>query len=181
VLAEGVLVTDQEITVLGKVATAFGIKGWIKVYSFTDPVSNILDYPIWLLNINGEWRKFEVEAGQTQSKGIVAKLQGIADRDAALALSQTEIAVYTSQLPEPDDDEFYWFQLEGLKVVNTQGQLLGKVKELFDSGGGNQVMKLTNCEGSIDQLQRLIPYVDTIVLDVDLETKVIQVEWEADY
>jgi 16S rRNA processing protein RimM len=179
--AEGALVTDQEITILGKISTAFGIKGWVKVYSFTDPVSNILDYPVWLLSINGAWRTFEVEASQTQSKGIVVKLKGIADRDAALALSQTEIAVYTSQLPEPDDDEFYWFQLEGLKVVNTQGQLLGKVKELFDSGGGNQVMKLTNCEGSIDQLQRLIPYVDTIVLDVDLETKVIQVEWEADY
>ena len=175
------MATSQEITILGKVTTAFGIKGWVKVYSFTDPMTNILDYPRWLLNINGEWRAFELETGQAQSKGLVAKLKGVSDRDAALALSQTEIAIYTSEMPEPEDDEYYWFQLEGLKVFNTKDQLLGEVKELFDSGGGNQVLKLKSCEGSIDKQQRMIPYVDAIVLDVDLEEGVIQVEWEADY
>ncbi len=173
--------TTQEVTILGKVTTAFGIKGWVKVYSFTDPMTNILDYPTWLLNVNGEWRKFELETGHTQSKGLVAKIKGVNDRDAALALSQTEIAVYTSELPEPEEDEHYWFQLEGLKVVNTHGQLLGEVKELFDSGGGNQVVAVKSCEGSIDKQKRLIPFVDAIVLDVDLDAGQIQVEWEADY
>lgn len=172
---------DQELTILGKVTTAFGIKGWVKVYSYTDPMTNILNYPNWLLHIGGEWRAFRVNDSQLQTKGLAVALEGINDRDAALALSQVEIAVPTSELPELEDDEYYWFQLQGLKVVNTHGDWLGQVKELLDSGGGNQVMVVSACEGSIDRQQRLIPYAETIVLEVDTEQGEILVDWEADF
>ncbi|MBM97337.1 MAG: ribosome maturation factor RimM [Oceanospirillaceae bacterium] len=176
-------VSDQEldVTVLGKVTTAFGIKGWVKVYSFTDPMVNILEYPSWLLKCDGRWRTFKVLDGQQQGKGLVARLQGVSDRDAALALSQVEIGIPTAELPEPDEDEHYWFQLIGLKVKNTEGELLGQVKELFESGGGNQVMTLTGCEGSIDQQKRMIPYVGAIVLEVDLDKGELLVDWQADF
>ena len=175
------MVTTEDITVLGKVSTAFGIKGWVKVYSYTDPITNILDYERWLIKVGGEWRPYQVEDGQTQGKGLTAKLKGVSDRDMALALSQLEIGVPTSELPEPAENEHYWFQLEGLKVVNTHGQWLGRVKELFESGGGNLVMVVAACEGSLDRQERLLPYVDAIVLDVDLDKGEIQVEWDSDF
>lgn len=171
----------QDITILGKVSTAFGIKGWVKVYSYTDPLANILNYPTWLLKIGGEWKAFRVKDSQLHTKGLAVALEGINDRDAALALSQVEIAVPTSELPELDDDEYYWFQLQGLKVVNTRGEWLGQVKELLDSGGGNQVLVVDACEGSIDRQQRLIPYAETIVLEVDTDKGEILVDWEADF
>lgn len=172
---------EQELTILGKITTAFGIKGWVKVYSYTEPTSNILDYPLWLLRINNQWQEFKVLDGQIHTKGLAVYLEGIADRDAALALSKAEIAVPTSELPELEEDEHYWFQLQGLKVVNTEGEWLGQVKELLNSGGGNQVLSIKDCEGSIDEQQRLIPYVEPIVLEVDLEKGEILVDWQADY
>lgn len=170
-----------ELTILGKISTAFGIKGWVRVLSYTDPITNILDYPVWQLNINGQWQTFKVKQSQLQAKGLVVLLEGINDRDAALALAHTEIAVYTDELPELEEDEHYWFQLIGLNVKNTQGEWLGQVTELLDSGGGNQVMVVEGCEGSIDNQQRLIPYVGAIVLEVNDDSGEIIVDWQADF
>ena len=134
---------QQDIRVLGKITTAFGIKGWVKVYSYTEPMTNILEYPIWHIRKNGQWQEFKVLQGKPQGKGLVASLQGITDRDLALSLHQCEVGVPEEALPELEEDEHYWFQLIGLKVVNTEGVVLGQVKELFDSGGGNQVLTVT--------------------------------------
>ncbi len=172
---------EQELSVLGKVSTAFGIKGWLKVHSYTDPDTNILDYPVWHLKIGEQWKKFKVKDSQIHNKGLAVALEGIQDRDAALALSQVLIAVPSSELPKLEDNEYYWFQLISLRVVNTQGELLGQVAELLDSGGGNQVMRVASCAGSIDQQERLIPFVDAIVLEVSLEQKTLLVDWQADY
>lgn len=172
---------EQEVTILGKVTTAFGIKGWVKVHSYTDPMGNILEFPAWLLNINGQWKSYKLRDSRPHGKGLAVALEGIFDRDQALALSQIEIGVPTSDLPELEEDEHYWFQLEGLKVFHTDGQLLGQVKELFDSGGGNQVMVVNSCESSIDSRQRMIPYVDEMVLEIDLDSGEIQVDWDPDF
>jgi 16S rRNA processing protein RimM len=174
-------VTTNDIRVLGKVSTAFGVKGWVKVYSYTDPMTNILDYPLWHIRLNNEWRTYKVKQGKPQGKGLVAWLDGVDDRDMALALSQCDIGVPGSELPELEENEHYWFQLQGLTVVNTDGVQLGQVKELFDSGGGNQVLVVMPAPGSVDQRERLLPYVEQIVLTVDLESKEIQVDWDPDY
>ena len=174
-------VDRQELTVLGKISTAFGIKGWVKVYSYTEPMTNILDYPVWLLNVNGQWQEFKVTNSQLHTKGLAVSLAGIHDRDAAFALAHSEIAVPTSDLPELEENEHYWFQLIGLNVKNTEGEWLGQVAKLLNSGGGNQVLVIKGCEGSIDQQQRLIPYVGAIVLQVDLESNTILVDWQADF
>ena len=172
---------DGNIHVLGKVTTAFGIKGWVKVYSYTDPATNILDYKAWYIHQNGEWKLFKVKQGKLQGKGLAAALEGVTDRDQALALSQCDIGIPESELPEPEEDEHYWFQLEGLNVVTTQDQLLGQVKELFDSGGGNQVLTIKPCEGSIDKRSRMMTYVSEYILEVDLDAGVIQVDWDPDF
>jgi 16S rRNA processing protein RimM len=174
-------VNDQDVTIVGKITTAFGIKGWVKVYSFTEPMKNILNYKRWLLKVNGQWKAYQLRDGKPQGKGLVAALQGVDDRDEALALSQVEIAIPSDELPQLENDEFYWFQLEGLKVVTLNGQLLGKVSHLFNSGAPHDVLTVKGCEGSVDQQERLIPYVEQTVKNVDLEAGEIQVDWEADY
>ena len=173
--------TDKDVTIIGKVTTAFGVKGWVKIYSFTDPMKNVLNYKRWLLKLNGQWQPYQLRDGKPQGKGLVAAFQGIQDRDQALALSQAEIAIPSDELPKLENDEFYWFQLEGLKVVNQNDQLLGKVNHLFNTGAPHDVLSVKGYEGSIDQQERLIPYVDTVVLKVDLEAGEVQVDWEADF
>ena len=90
---------NEDIRVLGKITTAFGIKGWVKVYSYTDPMTNLLEYPIWHIHVDGQWKEYKVLQGKPQGKGLVASLNGINDRDLALALSQSEIGVPESQYP----------------------------------------------------------------------------------
>ena len=171
----------EDIRVLGKITTAFGIKGWVKVHSYTDPMTNLLEYPIWHVHVDGQWKEIKVLQGKPQGKGLVASLQGIDDRDLALALSQSEIGVPESQLPELEEDEHYWFQLISLKVVNTEGVLLGQVKEVYDSGGGNEVLAIQPCEGSVDKQQRLVPFVEQYILEVDLDEELVQVDWDPDF
>jgi 16S rRNA processing protein RimM len=175
------MISDSDVTIVGKVSTAFGIKGWVKVYSFTDPMKGILDYKNWLLKVKGQWLPYKVKEGKPQGKGIVAKFEGINDRDLALALSQIEIAVLSSDLPQLAEDEFYWSQLVGLNVVNKNGELLGKIDQLFNSGAPHDVLSVKGCEGSLDQQDRLIPYVDAVVGEIDLDAGVMQVDWEADF
>ena len=119
---------SENIRVLGKISTAFGIKGWVKVYSYTQPMTNILEYPVWHIRKDNRWQEFKVLQGKPQGKGLVASLQGITDRDLALSLHQCEVGVPEEALPELEEDEHYWFQLIGLKVVNTEGVVLGQVK-----------------------------------------------------
>jgi 16S rRNA processing protein RimM len=178
---QSTLISDSDVTIIGKVTTAFGIKGWVKVYSFTDPMKGILNYKNWLLKVKGQWQPYKVKEGKPQGKGIVAKFEGINDRDLALALGQVEIAVRTSDLPQLAQDEFYWSQLIGLNVVNKNDELLGKIDSLFNSGAPHDVMSVKGCEGSLDQQERLIPYVDQVVGEVDLDAGVMQVGWEADF
>lgn len=178
---QSTLISDSDVTIIGKVTTAFGIKGWVKVYSFTDPMKGILSYKNWLLKVKGQWQPYKVKEGKPQGKGIVAKFEGINDRDLALALSQVEIAVRTSDLPQLAQDEFYWSQLIGLNVVNKNDELLGKIDQLFNSGAPHDVMSVKGCEGSLDQQERLIPYVDAVVEKVDLDAGEIRVDWEADF
>lgn len=169
------------MVVLGKLSGAFGVKGWLKVHSFTDPESGIFDYPLWQINTSQGWQSFKVEAHRFHHKQAVVLLEGVADRDQAMLLGRAEIGVPKDALPELEDDQFYLFELEGLDVINLHGEHLGKVERLFDSGGGNQVLSLMPCAESVDEQKRLIPYVPNFILEVDLQAQMIKVDWEADY
>ena len=166
--------------VLGQVHGLFGVKGWIKVYSYTRPVEAILDYDRWWIGRADDARPFQVLAGRTQGKTLVAQLGDehgtpLADRDAAVALLGQDIAVERSALPEPEAGEFYWVDLVGLTVVNTYDVELGQVTAMMETGA-NDVLVVTG------DRERLIPLVaDIIVLDVDFDAKRIHVDWDADF
>lgn len=165
----------DKLVTLGRIVGVYGIKGWVKVLSFTAPRENILGYDSWILAQDGAVRRFGVEDGRRQGKGVVAKLRGIDDRDAADALAGAEINVPRAALPPCEAGEYYWTDLEGLVVQNLMGVRLGVVDHLLETGA-HDVLVLRG-DG-----QRLIPFASPeVVRRVDLEAGVIVVDWEADF
>ncbi|MFQ6005282.1 MAG: ribosome maturation factor RimM [Woeseia sp.] len=160
--------------VLGRIAEVFGVKGWVKVISHTEPREAILEYRNWFLKRGDTWQARVVEDGKLRGRSLIAKLEGVDDRDAAIELMKADIAVSRDAMPETKAGEYYWADLEGLKVIHRNGMALGQVNYLMATGA-NDVLVVSG-----DQ-ERLIPFVmDEVILDVDLVKGVISVDWEWD-
>jgi len=160
---------------LGRVSGVFGVKGWLKVQSYTEPRDNVARFDVWTLRMNGADRAFEVEDGQGHAGGVVAKLRGLDDRDLAREWVGAEIVVEREQLPALAANEFYWTDLEGLEVRTTAGEVLGRVDHLLATGA-HDVLVL----GGATEI--LIPFVvGSVVKQVDLGSRVIVVDWSPDY
>ena len=169
------------LLILGKIVSVHGIRGAVKVYSHTQPLDNVLNYPVWTLRKGQQQRQVSVIAGRLQGRILVVQLKGLRDRDEALELVDWEICVPQSELPELSEDEYYWHQLEGLQVVTLEGQLLGRIDHLLETGS-NDVMVVKPCAGSIDQRERLLPYLpDMYVKHIDLTEAVMQVDWDPEF
>ncbi|NVK21146.1 MAG: ribosome maturation factor RimM [Kangiellaceae bacterium] len=168
---------DFEPIVIGKINGASGIKGWVKVFSNTDPRENILNYKPWFLKLNGQWQEVTITNGREQGKTIVAHIKGVDERNLAETYIGAEIAINKSQLPVLDEGDYYWSDLIGLKVVNLSEQELGQVKKLMETGANDVLVVKT---ASKEEL--LIPYVlDYSIIKVDLTAGQITVDWELDY
>ena len=166
---------DERRILLGRVLGAFGVRGELKIQSFTDPESAILRYQPWTLSQAGIEREFEGAKGRVTAKGVIATFPGVEDRDVAQALAGTEIWAPRSRLPKAKPGEYYWVDLEGLEVFNREGIALGRVSHLFDTGS-NQVMVLSG------ERERLIPFIEgDFVLGVDFDAGRIDVDWDADF
>lgn len=167
--------SETDFVIVGKITSSFGIRGWVKVHSFTEPLTNILDYTPWYLKQGDQWLVYQVQEGRIHGKGLVAHLKGIDDRNQADLLRGQEIAIHREQLPEPETGEYYWIDLVGCQVQNLEGEDLGAVAEMMETGA-NDVLVVRG------ERERLIPYVmDEIVKDVDLQQKLIRVDWPADF
>ena len=161
--------------IVGEVVGLYGVRGWVKLHSFTDPRTNLLEFGEVELGKGGEWRPTRIEEGKPHGKGLIGRFEGIGDRDEAATLMGSEIAVRRAQLPETAEEEFYWIDLIGLEVVNEAGETLGTVDRLIETGA-NDVLVLGG------QRERLIPYVKgTVVKKVDRSGGRIVVDWEKDY
>lgn len=156
---------------VGRVVGLFGVDGWVKVYSHTRPREAILRYRPWQLEIHGVTRTLDVADGRRQGKGVVARVAGCNTRDDAAALVGAEIAISASQLPATGGREYYWAELEGLRVVNLAGEELGRVGHLFETGA-NDVLVVRGGR------ERLIPFGPGIIQNVDFEAGVITVDWD---
>ncbi|WP_455211497.1 ribosome maturation factor RimM [Kaarinaea lacus] len=169
--------------VVGKISSPYGIKGWVKVFSFTDPVENILQYQPWFIKQKGIWKTVAVEQGRLHGKAVVAHFETINDRDGAEQLKGCEIAIMRQQLPAAEPGEYYWIDLIGLQVINQQGIVLGVVDHLMETGA-NDVLVVRDKEQSDKHggQERLIPFVlNEFIKSVDLESKTIHVDWDADF
>lgn len=164
------------MVIMGRVASAHGIRGWVKVQPFTEYLDSLLDYDIWWLGQEqGPWRKVKVEQCEVHSKTLAALLADCPDRNAAERLKGQLIAVPRSELPEHDEDEYYWADLIGMSVVNEAGERLGSVDKLLETGA-NDVLVVRGDKGEI-----LIPFVDAVVKQVDETSRTIRVDWSTDY
>ena len=160
----------------GYIAGVFGVKGWVKVFSHTDPRENILRYSPWLIEKNHQRTELKVLAGRRHGNNVVAELDSISDRDTALALTGAQIYIHKQQLPKPADGEYYWADLIGLRVENVEGVALGVVDHLLETGANDVLVVI---EG---ETQRLIPFLlQHTVKQIDLENRSMQVDWDPDF
>ncbi|MEH6575923.1 MAG: ribosome maturation factor RimM [Amphritea sp.] len=173
--------TSENITIVGRITTIYGVKGWVKIYSHTEPMESILDYSPWLLKLNGQWQPVKISDGKKHGKGLVAKLVGVDDREIARQYCGMDIAIEKSLLPELENGDFYWSQLEKLDVLTESGEKLGKVSHLIATGS-NDVLVVKGNADSIDRKERLIPYLpDQVVKEINLEEGTIRVDWDPEF
>ncbi|OED43977.1 16S rRNA processing protein RimM [Endozoicomonas sp. (ex Bugula neritina AB1)] len=175
----------EKRTTLGHISAVYGVKGWLKIHSNTSPIENILDYDHWILDRDGQLMTVEIDQSRRHGKGLVAHIVGCDDRELARTYCGYQITIPTDQLPEPDDDEVYWHQLETLNVYsrNNAGDniLLGKISHLMETGA-NDVMVITPSKGSVDRRERLVPWlIDQVVLEVNPEKGFIRVDWDPEF
>ncbi len=162
----------HKLVTLGRVSGLFGVKGWLKVHSYTDPRESIVGFETWVLRSGNDEQTVELEDGRKQGRTVAAKLKAIDDRDQARALVGAEIAVERDALAPCEPGEYYWTDLEGSTVVTAEGDTLGRLDYVFETGG-HDVMVV---EGD---RQRLIPFVqEKVVREVRLEQGVIVVDWD---
>jgi 16S rRNA processing protein RimM len=163
-----------DLVIMGRVIGPRGIKGWIKIKTFTEFPDSLADFESWWLNQGGSWRLHAVEESELVHLGFSAKLQGCEDRNAAELLRGMEIALPRSALPM-DADSIYWVDLIGLSVANEAGESLGTVDSLMETGA-NDVLVVKQ-----DGKEQLIPYTERTVVSVDLAAKRIVVDWQKDW
>jgi 16S rRNA processing protein RimM len=159
---------------MGRISAPFGVKGWVKVEPNTAAARNLLSYKTWWLEERGDWREIAVAEARVHGRAVIAKLEGCYDRDAAAAWRGRTIAVPRTALPETKSGEYYWADLIGLEVVNESAQALGRVTGILQTGS-NDVLVVAG------ERERLIPFIATVVRDVNLPAGVVRVEWDADY
>lgn len=160
--------------ILGKISGPFGTRGWFKVLSYTRPRASIFQYSQWLIGQTGAWHEHVLVDFREQGSLLTASLDAVRDRDAAMLLANSDIAILRSQLPPAEQREFYWADLHGMTVINRLGEDLGTVTALFETGA-NDVLQVQGAK------KRLIPFVlQTYILDVDLGKRIIVVDWHQD-
>jgi 16S rRNA processing protein RimM len=160
----------------GEISGVFGIKGLVKVFSFTDPRENILAYSPWILQKNNQTREVKIVGGQRHGNNVVAELDGISDRDAALALIGWKILIRKQQLPETKPGEYYWADLVGLNVKTKKGVSLGKVDNLLETGANDVLVVLDG------EIERLIPFLQQqTIMHIDLDAGLMIVDWDPDF
>jgi len=164
------------MVIMGRVASAHGLRGWVKIQPFTEHIDSLLDYRTWWIgHEHGPWREVEVKQCEVHNKTLAAQLPDCPDRTAAEKLKGLLVAVPRNSLPEQDEGEYYWSDLIGLAVVNEAGITLGTVANLLETGA-NDVLSVRGDGGEI-----LIPFVASVIKQVDVKNKTIRVDWSADY
>ena len=165
----------DELLSVGKVSGIFGVRGWIKVFSYTEIRENILTYSPWILRKGKESKEVIVVDGRRHGKTVVACLQGLDDRDDAADLNGWEILIRSEQLPKARKDEYYWTDLVGLHVKNIDGTDFGVVKQMLETGANDVVV-------AVGDRERLIPFLqEQTIIDIDLSAGEMLVDWDPEF
>ncbi len=175
----------SEKVILGRITGVYGVKGWVKVFSHTEPMEAIVDYSPWLIRAenknNADWSKVKLKAGKRHAKTVVVKLENCNDREAAMVYVGNEIAIELHQLEAlKEANEYYWRDLIGLRVINQQQIVLGVVKSLLETGANDVLVVVSEVDG--ETVERLIPWtLDIAIISVDMKQQIIEVDWDAEF
>ena len=176
--------TNSNLVNVGRITAVFGIKGWVKIHSYTDPQENLFEYHPWFLKTAHGVKEIEIDEAKPHGDSFVAHIVGVDDRDLAMEFTAADIAIERNLLPELDTGEYYWSQLEGLAVFTQFSgtrQRLGVVSKLFETGANDVLVVAADAE-SIDQRERLIPYVpEQFVISVDIKAREMIVDWDPEF
>lgn len=165
--------------VLGKVGAVYGIKGWLKIHSFTEETDAILDYFPWSLKLGNKTQTVEITDWRKHNKGLIVKVGNINDRDEAQTLVGSEILTSENSLPDLPEGEFYWRDLIGMSVITNQGYDLGVVSDMMETGANDVLVVKANLNDGFNKKERLIPYLfEEVVESVSIENKQICVDWD---
>ncbi len=206
------------MVVMGRIVAPYGVFGWLKIVPDTEAFDGLFDYDNWWLGKGDDWREMVVETAKVHNDVIVVKLKGIDDRDAALACKGKQIAVPRAQLPEAEENEYYWSDLIGLRVKNLQDIDFGLIIDVFETGANDVIVvqpdvakpdaikpeaqkqevsseasikvvslsdkaphKKSKADAKEKPQERLLPFTDAVVLEVDIKAKTMLVDWDADF
>lgn len=170
---------SDEFILVGKIGASYGIKGWFKINAYTEVPEGIFDYSPWRVSLNGQQHLVEVADWRRHNKGLIAKFDGVDSRNDAEAWLHAEIFVEAQQLPELEEDEFYWRDLKGMKVTNDSGYNLGTVSGLMETGSNDVLVVDANAKDAFGKTERLIPYIqDDVIKSVNKEENTITVDWD---
>jgi len=177
---------------MGRISAPFGIKGWIRVQPFSSTANGLTNYSTWWLGSAEDWREYKVEQSLVQGTDVIAKLAGVDDRDVAAGFKGQQVAIPREAFPPAENGEFYWADLVGLVVKNTEGVVFGVVTAMIETGA-NAVMSVqpvvkqvvqqsaVDGDGNSEGRERLIPFIAEVIKRVDIAAGVIEVSWGEDY
>ena len=166
--------SKTDFIVTGKIGSPYGIKGWLKIQSFTENSLDILRYTPWYIAEGEGWKAVKIEEGRQQGKGVVVKLPGYNTPETARLLTGRNIAIKREQLAALPENEYYWADLEGLTVIDQHGKTLGKIVYLMATGS-NDVFVIKDEAGK----EHALPYLlGSVVKKVDLKEQQIFVDWD---
>lgn len=173
---------SSDYVLLGKISGVHGIKGWVKVFSYTSPRLKITEYPKWFIkNKNKPWEVISVIEGKQQGKNIIVLLNGVNSREDAEALIGTEVAIHSDELVPSSENEYFWRDLIGLSVETINGEELGKIDWLFDTGS-NDVIIVKNSQSGVDSKEHLLPFIfGDVIKSIDLENSLMIVDWDPEF
>lgn len=176
--------TSSKLISVGRITAVYGIKGWVKVHSYTENPEDLFDYHPWLLKTAHGVKQVEIDEARPHGKAFVAHLVGVDDRDLAAQYTGVDIAVPDDLLPDLEQGEYYWRDLENLVVISEfegNSKCLGRIAKIMETGA-NDVLVVAPSEGSIDQRERLIPYVpEQFILSIDLVAGEMRVDWDPEF
>ncbi len=159
---------------VGRISGLYGVRGMVRVFSYTEVREGILDYPVWYLGPGH--RPFRVVEGRRQGQAVVVELEGVEDRESARGLMGLEISVPLADLPSLDPQEYYWAELLGFRVENLEGETVGLVAGFLETGA-NDVMVLRGGDGQ----ELLVPWTEAAAGSVDRQAGKIVVDWHLDW
>ncbi|MCL1073631.1 ribosome maturation factor RimM [Shewanella dokdonensis] len=174
--------SNPEPVVLGKIGSSYGVKGWLRITAYTDAVEGIFEYSPWLIQQQGEWREVKIDRWRFHGNTVIALLEGVETREQAQMLTNCDIGILPQQMKSLPEDEFYWRDLIGCEVINTQGYNMGIVDQIVETGSNDVLLIKANAKDAFGKEERMVPFVtEQFIKQVDLTAKQITVDWDPDF